>query len=434
MNVTSKPEGVGADGPLSGAAHPSAAPATAAAPAAALIESTAYSVIIAISVCHMLNDMMQSLLPAIYPNLKADLGLNFAQVGVVTLVYQIVASILQPVVGLYADRRPTPMALPGGTLFSLVGLVVISVAHHFLILLIGSMLLGVGSSIFHPECSRVARMAAGPRHGLAQALFQVGGNFGQALGPLAAALVVVRFGQSSLAFFALLSLLSCAILWNVARWYKHHGLARLRSSARQAGGFALPHGKALRAILVLLALIFSKYVYLGSIGNYFTFYLIQRFGISVRDAQLHLFAFLAAVAVGTIAGGPLGDRFGRRYVIWFSILGPLPLTLLLPHVGLFWTGPLSVLIALVFASAFPAIVVFAQELVPGRVGMVSGLLFGFTFGIGGLGAAVLGVIADATSISFVYQICAYLPLIGLLGWLLPNIERGHKAAEVPPAR
>jgi FSR family fosmidomycin resistance protein-like MFS transporter len=417
-----------ADGPMSAPEHAvNASSASAATSAAALIETTAYGVIIAISCCHLLNDMMQSLLPAIYPSLKVDLRLNFAQIGVVTLVYQLVASILQPLVGLYADRRPTPMALPGGTLFSLFGLLVISVAHHFLPLLIGAMLLGVGSSIFHPECSRVARMAAGPRHGLAQSLFQVGGNLGQALGPLAAALVVVRWGQSSLAFFALLSLLSGAILWNVAIWYKHHGLARLRSSVRKAGAFALPQGEALQAILVLLALIFSKYVYVASIGNYFTFYLIQRFGISVRDAQLHLFLFLAAVAIGTVAGGPLGDRFGRRYVIWFSILGPLPLTLLLPHVDLYWTGPLSVLIGLVLASAFPAIVVFAQELVPGRVGMVSGLLFGFTFGVSGLGAAVLGVIADATSINFVYQICACLPLIGLLGGLLPNIERPRPA-------
>ncbi len=425
MSSRSEQEAGAPEAPASAGARAVAAdaPQSAAAQAAALIESTVYSVIIAISLCHLLNDMMQSLLPAIYPNLKADMGLNFAQVGVVTLVYQIVASILQPLVGLYADRRPTPMALPGGTLFSLVGLVVISVAHHFLLLLIGAMLLGIGSSIFHPECSRVARMAAGPRHGLAQSLFQVGGNLGQALGPLAAALVVVRWGQSSLAFFALLSLLSCAILWNVSVWYRHHGLARLRGSARKAAGFALPQGKARQAILVLLALIFSKYVYLASIGNYFTFYLIQRFGISVRDAQLHLFVFLAAVAIGTVAGGPLGDRFGRRYVIWFSILGPLPLTLLLPHVDLFWTGPLSVLIGLVLASAFPAIVVFAQELVPGRVGMVSGLLFGFTFGMSGLGAAVLGVVADATSIDFVYQVCACLPLLGLLGWLLPNIER-----------
>ena len=418
------------DGPMSVSSRPAGAdqPQGPAALAAALIESTAYSVIIAISFCHLLNDMMQSLLPAIYPNLKADLGLNFAQVGIVTLVYQIVASVLQPVVGLLADRRPTPMALPGGTMFSLAGLLVLSVAHHFPVLLLAAMLMGVGSSIFHPECSRVVRMAAGARHGLAQSLFQVGGNLGQALGPLAAALVVVRWGQSSLAFFALLSLLSCAILWNVAIWYKHHGLARLHSSVRRAAGLALPHGKALQAILVLLALIFSKYIYVASITNYFTFYLIQRFGISVRDAQLHLFAFLAAVAIGTIGGGPLGDRFGRRYVIWFSILGPLPLTLLLPYVGLYWTGPLLVLIGLVMASAFPAIVVFAQELVPGRVGMVSGLLFGFTFGVSGLGAAVLGVVADATSINFVYQVCAFLPLLGLLGWLLPDIER-HR----PPA-
>jgi MFS transporter, FSR family, fosmidomycin resistance protein len=395
-----------------------------------VVETTVFGVIVAISFCHLLNDMTQSLLPSIYPNLKANLGLNFAQVGLVTLVYQIVASILQPVVGLYADRRPTPLALPGGTLFSLGGLVVLSVAHRYLILLAGSMLLGIGSSIFHPECSRVARMAAGARHGLAQALFQVGGNLGQALGPLAAALVVVRWGQSSLAFFALLSLLACAILWNVSVWYRHHGLARLRSSSRKSSAMSLPRGNTLRAIVVLLALIFSKYVYLASISSYFTFYLMQRFGLSVRAAQLHVFVFLAAVAIGTLAGGPLGDRFGRRYVIWFSILGPLPFTLLLPHVSLFWTGPLSVVIGLVLASAFPAIVVFAQELVPGRVGMVSGLLFGFTFGVGGLGAALLGALADATSIAFVYKVCAALPLIGLLGGLLPNIERRSAASVV----
>jgi FSR family fosmidomycin resistance protein-like MFS transporter len=389
---------------------------------------TVFGVIVAISFCHMLNDMMQSLLPAIYPGLKSDLHLSFGQIGLVTLAYQITASILQPLVGLYADRRPTPMALPGGTLFSLAGLAVLSVAHAYWLVLVGASLLGVGSSVFHPESSRVARMAAGGRHGLAQSLFQVGGNVGQALGPLAAALVVVRWGQSSLAAFALLALLSGMVLWNVAIWYRHHGLTRLKAARKAAAAVQLPRGHAARGIAILLSLIFSKYVYLASITSYFTFYLIHRFGVSVQQAQIHLFVFLAAVAVGTIAGGPLGDRFGRRPVIWFSILGALPFALLLPHASLFWTGPLTVAIGLVLASAFPAIVVYAQELVPGRVGMISGLFFGFAFGIGGLGAAALGWIADKTGIETVYQICAFLPAIGLLTALLPDIERRRAQA------
>jgi FSR family fosmidomycin resistance protein-like MFS transporter len=285
----------------------------------------------------------------------------------------------------------------------------------------------MGSSIFHPESSRVARMAAGGRHGLAQSLFQVGGNVGQALGPLAAALVVVRWGQSSLAAFALLALLSGVVLWNVAIWYRHHGLVRLKAARHGGATEPLPGGHVLRGIAVLVALIFSKYVYLASITSYFTFYLIHRFGLSVQQAQVHLFVFLAAVAVGTIVGGPLGDRFGRKPVIWFSILGALPFALLLPHASLFWTGPLTVAIGMILASAFPAIVVFAQEMVPGKVGMISGLFFGFAFGIGGLGAAALGWIADRTSIEMVYQICAFLPAIGLLTALLPDIEKRRTA-------
>jgi FSR family fosmidomycin resistance protein-like MFS transporter len=387
-----------------------------------------YSVIIAIGVCHLLNDMMQSLLPAIYPDIKASLGLDFGQIGLVTLVYQITASLLQPLVGVYADRRPTPLALPGGTLFTLAGLLVLSRAHQYALVLIGAALIGVGSSVFHPEASRVARMASGGRHGLAQSLFQVGGNSGQAAGPLAAALVVVRFGQSSLALFALLALLSGAILWNVGVWYRHHGLARLRAAASRPRPMAhVDAGRVRRGISVLLLLIFSKYVYLTSMTSYFTFYLIHRFGVSIRDAQLHLFAFTGAIAVGTLLGGPIADRIGRRRVIWMSILAPLPFTLMLPHASLFWTGPLSVLIGLILASAFPAIVVFAQELVPGRVGMISGLFFGFAFGIGGLGAALLGALADATSIEQVYQVCAWLPLLGLLAGLLPDIESGRSA-------
>ncbi|NIJ33412.1 FSR family fosmidomycin resistance protein-like MFS transporter [Sphingomonas oligoaromativorans] len=403
---------------------------TATARAGMMTNGTVFGVIVAISFCHLLNDMMQSLLPAIYPDLKAELGLSFGQVGLVTLAYQITASILQPIVGLYADKRPTPMALPGGTLFSLAGLTVLSSAHSYGLVLIGASLLGVGSSVFHPESSRVARMAAGGRHGLAQALFQVGGNVGQALGPLAAALVVMRWGQSSLAFFALLALLSGTVLWNVANWYRHHGLTRLKVGGPAMTAGALPKGRALRGILILLALIFSKYVYLASLTSYFTFYLIHRFGLSVENAQLHLFAFLAAVAVGTVLGGPLGDRFGRKYVIWCSILGALPFTLLLPHVGLFWTGPLTVAIGLILASAFPAIVVFAQELVPGKVGMISGLFFGFSFGMGGLGAAALGWIADRTSIETVYQLCAFLPAIGLLTAFLPDVEAERRRSSV----
>jgi MFS transporter, FSR family, fosmidomycin resistance protein len=391
---------------------------------AAAADGTVFGVILAISFCHLLNDMMQSLLPAIYPDLKVDFGLSFAQIGIVTLVYQMTASILQPLVGLYADRRPTPLALPGGTLFSLAGLVVLSIAHRYVILLVGASLLGVGSSVFHPESSRVARMAAGGRHGLAQSLFQVGGNTGQALGPLAAALVVVRWGQSSVAFFALLSLLSGAILWNVGTWYRHHGLARLdRGVSRQSVHARLPLSTVVRGIAVLLLLIFSKYIYLTSLTSYYTFYLIEHFALSVQAAQLHLFVFLAAIAVGTILGGPISDRFGRKRVIWISILGALPFTLLLPYANLFWTGPLTVLIGLILASAFPAILVYAQELVPGKVGMISGLFFGLAFGAGGVGAAWLGALADSTSLEHVYRLCAYLPFIGLLAALLPDAER-----------
>lgn len=391
-------------------------------------QDTVFAVLIAISFCHLLNDMLQSLLPAIYPNLKVQFGLSFVQVGLVTFAYQITASLLQPLVGLYADRRPTPLALPGGTLFSLVGLSVLAVAHSYAVLLVGACLLGVASSVFHPESSRVARMAAGGRFGLAQALFQVGGNAGSALGPLLAAIVVVRWGQSGIGAIALLALLSGAVLWKVGLWYKRHGLERLRS-AHHLGVAAASSigGQATRGIVVLLILVFSKYVYLASLTSYYTFYLIHRFGVSIGSAQMHLFVFLAAVAVGTVIGGPIGDRFGRRYVIWFSILGALPFTLLLPAASLFWTGPLTVVIGLILASAFPAIVVFAQDLVPGKVGMISGLFFGFSFGMGGLGAALLGWLADRTSIETVYRVCAFLPAIGILAAWLPKLE--HPARE-----
>jgi MFS transporter, FSR family, fosmidomycin resistance protein len=387
-------------------------------------DPTAFGVILAVSFCHLLNDMMQSLLPSIYPNLQMELSLSFSQIGLVTLVYQATASLLQPVVGLYGDKRPTPLALPCGPLFSLAGLAVLSITHSYWMLLVSALLLGIGSSMFHPECSRVVRMAAGNRPGLGQSLFQVGGNTGTALGPLAAAVVVVKWGQSSLVFFALLALLSGAVLWNVSQWVRHDGMPRMaRLRTAHAGHARLPRVTVSRGIIILLALIFSKYVYLASITTYHTFYLIHRFGIGVKDAQLYLFAFLAAVALGTVIGGPLGDRHGRKFVIWLSILGTLPFTLLLPHATLQWSAVLTIIIGLLLASAFPAIVVFAQELVPGKVGVISGLFFGFSFGMAGIGAATLGVIADSAGIEAVYKVCAYLPAFGLLAVFLPQIRR-----------
>ncbi len=391
--------------------------------------TAAFNVLIAISICHFINDMLQSLLPAIYPNLKISLGLSFAQIGFVTLAYQVVASLLQPLIGLFADKRPAPFALPAGTLFSLGGLCVLAVAHNYGVLVIGACMLGIASSIFHPEASRVARMASGESPGLAQSVFQVGGNVGSAVGPLAAALIVVRWGQTSLVFFALFALFSTAVLWNVATWYKNEGLARLKAAGKaRAKHLPVPPRQVTIGISILLVLIFSKYFYLVSLTNYLTFYMIERFSVSVQAAQLHLFTFVAAVAVGTIAGGPLGDRFGRKYVIWFSILGVLPFSLLLPHANEFWTGPLTAIIGVIIASAFPAIVVYAQDLMPGKVGTVSGLFFGFAFGMAGVGAAVLGVLADRIGIEMVYAICAFLPAIGLLAGFLPRIERAPAGA------
>ncbi len=386
--------------------------------------ATAFGMLVAISYCHFSNDFLQSLLPAIYPNLKLALGLSFAQIGFVTLAYQVTASLLQPLVGLFSDKRPTPQALPLGTVFAMFGLCLLAASHSYVALLGGAMLLGISSAIFHPEASRVARMASGGQPGLAQSLFQVGGNFGSSLGPLAAALIVVRFGQPSLVYFAAFSLIATGILWYVASWYRREGLSRLQAASRRAASdVRFPRSTVTTAIAILLVLIFSKYFYLVSITNYLTFYLIEHFGVSVQTSQLHLFIFVAAVAVGTIAGGPIGDRFGRKYVIWFSILGTLPFTLLLPHANLFWTGPLTAAIGLLIASAFPAIVVYAQELVPGKIGTVSGLFFGFAFGMAGLGAAVLGVFADRFGIEAMYAVCAFLPAIGLFAAFLPKVER-----------
>ena len=393
------------------------------------VHNTTFAVLFAISFSHLLNDMMQSLIPAIYPNLKADFHLSFAQIGLITLVNQVTASLLQPAVGYFSDLRPRPYSLATGMIATLIGLLLLSVAGSYGVILISVMLIGVGSAVFHPESSRVARMASGGRHGLAQSLFQVGGNTGSAIGPLLAAALVAVYGQHSVAWAGGLALLGIFILYNVGTWYKHHGLARMRS-ARAHEDHGLSRRKVTTSIVILLLLIFSKYFYLASITNYYTFYLIHTFHLSVRSAQVHLFIFLAAVAAGTLVGGPLGDKFGRKYVIWLSILGILPFTLVLPYANLFWTSILSIIIGMGVASAFPAIVVYAQELLPGRVGMISGLFFGFSFGMGGIGAAVLGWVADQTDITFVYKVCAFLPAIGLLTMFLPNIG-GHKPAPIP---
>jgi FSR family fosmidomycin resistance protein-like MFS transporter len=384
--------------------------------------TTTYSVLGAISFCHTLNDMLQSLLPAIYPILKSGLDLSFGQIGLLTLVFQGIASLLQPAVGLYTDHRPQPYLLPLGMASTLCGLFVVAFASNYLVLLIAGALLGVGSAIFHPESSRLARAASGGAHGLAQSLFQVGGNFGSSLGPLLAAFVILPFGQRSLAWFALVAVAAMVILASLGHWYKSAPRTRLGSRRTAAPHTALSARRVRWAIVVLMALIFSKYFYLASITNYYIFYLMHRFALPTQTAQIYLFIFLAAAAVGTVGGGLLGDRFGRKAVIWVSILGILPFTLALPYVGLEATVVLSVVIALVLSSAFSAIVVYAQDLMPGRVGMVSGLFFGAAFGVAAIGAAALGEVADFTGIEFVYRVCSFLPLIGLLTVFLPNIE------------
>ncbi|HEY9507610.1 MAG TPA: MFS transporter [Gemmatimonadales bacterium] len=392
------------------------------------MQGTAYAVLFAISFCHLLNDMMQALLPALYPVLKTAFDLDFGQIGLITLTFQLTASLLQPAVGLYTDHRPQPYSLVAGMGLSLTGLLVLSLASSYPLLLLSAALVGMGSAVFHPESSRVARMASGGQHGLAQSLFQVGGNTGSAIGPLLAAFVVVPRGQRSVAWFSAAALAAMLILSRVGAWYNAHrsGAARTRSAIHPHG---LPRAKVVGAISVLLILVFSKNVYLASISSYYTFYLIEKFGLSVQSAQLHLFLFLGAVAAGTIIGGPVGDRLGRKWVIWASIVGVLPFTLALPYVGLFWTGVLSVVIGVILASAFSAIVVFAQELVPGRVGMVSGLFFGFAFGTAGIGAALLGDLADRAGIDLVYRLCSYLPALGLLTAFLPDIESGARRLE-----
>ena len=389
-----------------------------------------FKVLAAVSFCHMLNDMVQSLLPSIYPILKSQFHLDFVHLGLLTFTYQVVASLLQPLVGQYTDRRPMPFLLPVGMTFTLSGLLLLATAPTFGWLLVAACLVGMGSAIFHPESSRIARMASGGKHGFAQSFFQVGGNTGSAIGPLLAAFIVLPQGQRGMAWFAIPALMGITVLYRVGRWYmerQREGVAEKHVERHATVSLSRP--RVALALAILIALVFSKYFYLASLSSYYTFYLIQRFHVSVQTSQLMLFAFLGAAAAGTLIGGSVGDRWGRKLVIWISILGVLPFTLILPYASLVWTGVLSVIIGFVIASAFSAILVYAQELLPGRVGMISGLFFGFAFGMGGIGAAVLGKLADTTGIINVYHLCAYLPAIGLLTGFLPDIEpRGAKRA------
>jgi len=396
---------------------------------------TTFRVLGAISVSHLINDMMQSLILAIYPILKGEFQLSFGQIGLITLTYQLTASLFQPLVGVYTDRRPAPYSLPLGMTSTLCGLVLLAFAPNFATVLLAAAFVGMGSAIFHPESSRVARLASGGRHGLAQSVFQVGGNTGSAIGPLVAAAVIVPFGQRSVAWFGLAALLGIVLLLQVSRWHMHHRASAPAHAARsQSAASPIARGAVVAAIGVLLLLIFSKYFYVAGISSFYTFYLIEKFGLSVQSAQVHLFIFLFASALGTLVGGPIGDRVGRKPVIWASILGVAPFALLLPHADLFWTTTLTIVIGLILSSAFSAIVVYAHELIPGKVGMVSGLFFGFAFGMGGLGAAVLGLVADHTSIDFVYHLIAYLPLLGVVAVLLPNIAGPVPIARAAPAR
>lgn len=389
-------------------------------------QGTVFPVILAVSLCHMLNDIMQSLLSAIYPMLKEEHSLDFWQIGLLTFTFQFTASLLQPAVGLYTDKRPLPQSLPIGMASTMIGLIILASASSYPLLLAGASLIGIGSAIFHPEASRVARMASGGRYGLAQSLFQVGGNFGTAIGPLLAAFIVVPRGQISVAWFALLALTGMVILNRVGVWY-----ARYRAANAGLGGgpltAPLPRKRIIISLVVLALLVFSKNIYTASISSYYTFFLIHKFSLTVQQSQMMLFLFLGAMALGTVLGGPIGDRFGSRTVIWFSILGVLPFTLALPYADLFWSGVLSFIIGVVLASAFPAIVVFAQELVPGRVGMIAGIFFGFAFGMGGIAAAVLGILADINGIEWVYYVCSFLPMLGLLTIFLPSRKELRQA-------
>ncbi|KGO82970.1 FSR family fosmidomycin resistance protein-like MFS transporter [Flavobacterium cauense R2A-7] len=386
-------------------------------------QTTVYSILFSICFAHLLNDLLQAVIPAMYPVLKANYALTFTQVGLITFTYQVTASLLQPFVGIYTDKHPKPYSLAFGMLFSLGGIIMLSQASSFPLILASVALVGIGSSIFHPEASRVAFLGSGGKRGLAQSIFQLGGNTGTAIGPLLVALIVIPRGQSHILWFVLVAIVGIVVLSRIAVWYKQKLISIQGKKKSGERLHNLSPAKVKISVALLLILIFSKSFYTTSMSSYFTFYLIEKFHISVLQAQYHLFAFLGAVAVGTLIGGPLGDKFGRKYIIWFSILGAAPFTLMLPFANLFWTGILSVIIGIVIASAFSAILVYAQELMPERVGMISGLFFGFAFGIGGLGSAVLGYLADQTSIEFVYAICSFLPLIGIIAYFLPNLKK-----------
>ena len=390
-----------------------------------IAETTVYTILFGISFSHLLNDTLQSLIPSIYPLLKDTFKLSFTQVGLITLTFQLSASLLQPFVGFYTDKKPQPFSLAIGMGFTLIGLMSISFANSFPTVLLSVALIGLGSSVFHPEASKIAYMASGGKRGLAQSIFQVGGNTGTAIGPLLAALIVVPYGRSHILYFSILALLAILVLIQVGNWARKnlHLIKAKTSHPSDEGQLVLTRKKVATSILILLVLIFSKYFYLASITSYYTFYMMEKFSVSIQNSQMYLFGFLGASALGTYFGGPLGDRFGRKYVIWFSIVGAAPFTLLLPHMNQFWTVTLGIIIGFVLSSAFSAILVYAQELMPGKVGMVSGLFFGFAFGMGGLAAALLGMLADATSIGFVFHLCAFLPLIGMITWFLPNLKR-----------
>ncbi len=398
-----------------------------------IAQGAVFSVIMALSFSHLLNDMMQSLVPALYPMWKSAYGLSFAQIGLISLVTQVTSSLLQPAVGLFSDHRPQPYSLAIGMGATLIGLLLLASAGSYPILMLAAALVGIGSAVFHPEASRVARLASGGRHGLAQSLFQVGGNFGSSLGPILAAFVVIPRGQSSIAWFSSAALLAMTVLFGVGNWYRREHSGPTRPGARQSVERShLSRRKVAWSVAILLTLVFSKSFYTASLNSYYTFYLISRFQVSVETAQIYLFVFLAAVAAGTLIGGPVGDRIGRKRVLWISIVGVLPFTLILPYVGLFWTGILTVVIGLILASASSAIIVYALELVPGKVGTVAGLFFGLSFGMAGIGAVALGQLADATSIDFVYQVCAFLPLLGLLTVLLPDLGREQRTRLASP--
>ncbi|AMZ74393.1 MULTISPECIES: MFS transporter [Pseudomonas] len=393
-----------------------------------LVATTAQSsplvmrIIGAVALAHLINDLIQAVLPSIYPMLKDSYGLTFTQVGLITLTFQLTASLLQPWVGYHTDRHPKPWLLPAGTVCTLIGIVMMSMVGSFALILLAAGLIGIGSSTFHPEASRVARLASGGRYGLAQSTFQVGGNAGSAFGPLLAAAIIIPYGQGNVAWFGLFALLALFVLYRISRWYANHlNLFKLKQG--QAATHGLSKGRVLSALVVLGLLVFSKYFYMASFTSYFTFYLIEKFDLSVASSQLHLFLFLGAVAAGTFFGGPIGDRIGRKAVIWFSILGVAPFTLILPHVDLLWTSILSVVIGFILASAFSAIVVYAQELVPGNVGMIAGVFFGLMFGFGGIGAALLGHLADIRGIEYVYWLCSFLPLFGVLAIFLPRTRK-----------